>query len=133
MHRVQIQLTGEQAERLRERARQRRLSTAAVVREAVGAELRDPGGDQRPGPLPALPLVTIFVDTSALYPLMDGDDPDHDRAAVSAVLTARLRQLSVVDAVSFEVMRRAGVRAAFAFDDRFARFGFDLLPNQALV
>ena len=45
------------------------------------------------------------------------------------MLTARLPQLSGVDAVSFEVMRRAGVRAAFAFDDHFARFGFELLPN----
>jgi uncharacterized protein len=132
--------------------------------------------------------VTLFVDTSAIYALMDGDDPNHGDArkfwaeldpneplfthnyvvveasalvqrrlgiealqdlvdelllpittlfvertihdaAVSAVLTARLRQLSVVDAVSFEVMRRAGVRTAFAFDDHFARFGFELLPT----
>jgi uncharacterized protein len=132
--------------------------------------------------------VTLFVDTSALYALMDGDDPRHGEArqfwteldpeepllthnyvvveasalvqrrlgiealqdlvdklmlpistifvepavhhaAVSAVLAARQRQLGVVDAVSFEVMRRAGVRAAFAFDDHFSRFGFETLPN----
>ena len=132
--------------------------------------------------------MTLFVDTSALYALMDRDDLNHDAArrfwaeldpndplithnyvlvetselvqrrlgfealqtlvdvlmlpittllveravhdaAVSAVLTARLRQLSVVDTVSFEVMRRAGVRAAFAFDDHFARFGFEVRPN----
>jgi len=132
--------------------------------------------------------VTLFVDTSALYALMDGDDPNHDGArrfwsdldpnesllthnyvvvetsalvqrrlgiealqslvdelmlpittlfveravhdaAMSAVLAARLRQLSVVDAVSFEVMRRAGIRTAFAFDQHFARFGFELRPN----
>jgi predicted nucleic acid-binding protein len=132
--------------------------------------------------------VTLFVDTSALYALMDGDDPRHGDAqrfwaaldpnesllthnyvvleasalvqrrlgiealqalvdelmlpistlfveravhdaAVSAVLAARLRQLSLVDAVSFEVMRRAGVRTAFAFDEHFTRFGFELQPN----
>jgi predicted nucleic acid-binding protein len=132
--------------------------------------------------------VTLFVDTSALYALLDGDDPRHGDAqrfwaaldpnepllthdyvvvetsalvqrrlgiealqalidelmlpistlfveravhdaAVSAVLTARLRQLSLVDAVSFEVMRRAGVRKAFAFGEHFARFGFELQPN----
>jgi hypothetical protein len=41
MERMQIQFTGEQAQRLRERARQRRTSAAAVVREAVDAVLRD--------------------------------------------------------------------------------------------
>jgi len=44
MKRMQIQLTAEQAERLRERARQRRMSTAAVVREAVDAALSDLSG-----------------------------------------------------------------------------------------
>lgn len=44
MERMQIQLTGEQAERLRERARQRKMSTAALVREAVDAALRDLSG-----------------------------------------------------------------------------------------
>lgn len=41
MQRMQIQLTSEQADGLRELARQRRLSTAAVVREAVDSVLRD--------------------------------------------------------------------------------------------
>jgi predicted nucleic acid-binding protein len=31
--------------------------------------------------------------------------------------------------VSFEVMRTAGIQAAFAFDDHFARFGFDTQPG----
>lgn len=44
MERVQIQLTSEQAERLRQLARQRKLSTAAVVREAVDSVLRDLAG-----------------------------------------------------------------------------------------
>jgi hypothetical protein len=44
MERLQIQLTGEQARRLRDRARQRRMSTAAVVREAVDRALRDLAG-----------------------------------------------------------------------------------------
>jgi len=132
--------------------------------------------------------VTLFVDTSALYALMDRDDLNHERArrfwielspdepllthdyvlvetsalvqrrlgiealqtlldeltlpistvfvdrvmhdaAVSGVLNARVRQVSLVDVVSFEVMRRAGVRAAFTFDDHFAQFGFELRPD----
>ena len=44
MERLQIQLTTEQAQRLRERAKQRRMSAAAVVREAVDAMLRDLSG-----------------------------------------------------------------------------------------
>jgi uncharacterized protein len=132
--------------------------------------------------------VTLFVDTSALYALMDRDDRNHERAtrfwstvsvaepllthnyvlvetsalvqrrlgvealrvlvdeltlpistvfvdravhaaAVTGVLAARLRQLSLVDMVSFEVMRTAGIQAAFAFGDHFARFGFDTQPG----
>lgn len=45
MHRMQIQLTTEQVDRLRERARQRRMSTAALVREAVDSALRDLSGN----------------------------------------------------------------------------------------
>ena len=41
MQRLQIQLTSEQADRLRDRARRRKMSTAAVVREIVDAALRD--------------------------------------------------------------------------------------------
>jgi predicted nucleic acid-binding protein len=36
----------------------------------------------------------------------------------------RDRLLSLTDAVSFEVMRREGLREAFAFDDDFERVGF---------
>jgi hypothetical protein len=49
MERLQIQLTSEQAHRLRDRARQRRMSTAAVVREAVDSALRDLSGGSSSG------------------------------------------------------------------------------------
>lgn len=48
--------------------------------------------------------------------------------AVSAHLVADRRTLSLVDCVSFEVMRRTGVRKAFAFDRHFKNYGFDLNP-----
>jgi hypothetical protein len=41
MERVQIQLTSAQANRLREQARQRGISVAALVREAVDVAFRD--------------------------------------------------------------------------------------------
>jgi gamma-glutamyl:cysteine ligase YbdK (ATP-grasp superfamily) len=49
MERLQIQLTSEQAHRLRERARQQKMSTAAVVREAVDSALRDLSGGSSGG------------------------------------------------------------------------------------
>ena len=46
MIRMQIQLTDEQAAALRRRANARRISMAAVVREAVDRELAADGGQQ---------------------------------------------------------------------------------------
>ena len=50
---------------------------------------------------------------------------DVHEAAVSAHLTAGRRALSLVDCTSFEVMRRTGVRTAFAFDPHFTEFGYE--------
>jgi len=125
--------------------------------------------------------VTVFVDTSALFALLDADDQRHQEAAMvfaalvgsadlvthnyvhveSIALTARrlgadathallddllpsIRTVwvdktlhgaalaafregpsaSLVDHVSFELMRQAGITAAFAFDADFAARGF---------
>ncbi len=51
----------------------------------------------------------------------------HD-AAVAAFIAAGSRAVSLVDRVSFEVMRREGVDAAFAFDADFVRSGFRTVP-----
>ena len=51
----------------------------------------------------------IFVDTSAL-------------------LTANRRQLSLVDCISFEMMRRLEIKTAFTHDRDFAERGFECLP-----
>jgi predicted nucleic acid-binding protein len=88
------------------------VETSALVQRRLGIEALRVLVDEL-----TLPISTVFVDRTV-----------HD-AAVSGVLAAQLRQLSLVDMVSFEVMRRAGIRTAFAFDDHFARFGFDVQPN----
>ncbi len=51
-------------------------------------------------------------------------ESDH-LASVSALLTAGRRQLSLVDCVSFTVMRQLQIRRAFAFDSDFADQGFE--------
>lgn len=50
----------------------------------------------------------------------------HDRA-LAATIAAALRDVSLVDRVSFELMRHLGIRRAFAFDDDFERAGFELV------
>jgi predicted nucleic acid-binding protein len=40
------------------------------------------------------------------------------------------RTLSLVDCVSFEVMRRTGIRKAFAFDRHFQDYGYEIYPSE---
>ncbi len=52
---------------------------------------------------------------------------DIHEAAVAAHLAAGRRALSLVDCASFEIMRRTGVRMAFALDPHFREFGYETL------
>ena len=129
--------------------------------------------------------MSVFVDTSALYAILDADDQNHEpakrartdlvsqgteiictsyilietfalaqhrlgmeavkvlqedmspvlhvewidegthHAGITALLIAARRELSLVDCVSFDVMRRLGLKAAFTFDAHFAEQGFE--------
>lgn len=53
-------------------------------------------------------------------------------AAVSTQLMAGSRTLSLVDCVSFEVMRRIGVLKAFTFDRYFRDYGYEIYPNSKI-
>jgi uncharacterized protein len=55
-------------------------------------------------------------------------DLDMHRAGVSALLAASRRNLSLVDCVSFEVMRTLGIKAGFTFDPHFREQGFSINP-----
>jgi predicted nucleic acid-binding protein len=55
-------------------------------------------------------------------------DAELHSAALTALITAVRRQLSLVDCTSFETMRRLNVRRAFTFDDHFAEQGFEVVP-----
>lgn len=52
----------------------------------------------------------------------------HDRA-IAACLATGSRGLSLVDCISFDLMRLRGVDRAFAFDADFKAQGFRLLPD----
>jgi uncharacterized protein len=104
-----------------------------------------------------MPLPAVFVDTSAIYALLDRSDANHARwplamdavrrllddllpvlrlhfvgqelhgAATAALLASGSPDVSLVDRVSFELMRRSGITEAFAFDRHFQEQGFTLL------
>jgi predicted nucleic acid-binding protein len=50
------------------------------------------------------------------------------RSGISALLSASRRNVSLVDCVSFEMMRTLEIRTAFAFDPHFKEQGFHILP-----
>ena len=52
---------------------------------------------------------------------------DLHQAAVEALIASGSRSVSLVDRVSFALMRRRGLRIAFAFDDDFTGEGFNPL------
>jgi predicted nucleic acid-binding protein len=54
--------------------------------------------------------------------------PELHRAGMAALLSAGRRGLSLVDCVSFEMMRDLGIKAAFTFDVHFKEQGFDIVP-----
>jgi predicted nucleic acid-binding protein len=58
------------------------------------------------------------------------DAEDHARA-VDGLLTANRRDLSLVDCMSFHIMRRHDIQTAFAFDGHFEEQGFTTLPATA--
>jgi len=65
-----------------------------------------------------LPLVDLYeVDTPLLL------------TAVDTWVAARRGDLSLVDVVSFLVMRREGITRAFTLDPHFAEQGFECLPR----
>lgn len=67
---------------------------------------------------------------SDVIPLLDVGwvDPELHADAVTTHLRALRRRSSLVDHVSFELMRRRGLRVALALDRDFETEGFELLP-----
>ena len=55
------------------------------------------------------------------------DEQLHNQA-VSSLLVANRRQLSLVDCTSFQIMRHLGISRVFAFDAHFKEQGFEVIP-----
>jgi predicted nucleic acid-binding protein len=85
------------------------VETTALVQRRLGAEAVRDLHDRL-----LRPVSIVWIDKAT-----------HD-AAVSALLAGG--PTTLVDLVSFEVMRRLEIETAFAFDRDFARQGFALVP-----
>src|SRR4051812_15287384 len=86
------------------------LESSALVRSRLGA----------------VAMQSLFEDVLPVVEVVFVDEPMH-RAAVAACL-ANPGGPSLVDRVSYLVMRHRGVRRAFAFDKDFERAGFETVP-----
>jgi predicted nucleic acid-binding protein len=64
-----------------------------------------------------LPVVEIVWVEEAIHQL-----------AMSALLAANRRRLSLVDCTSFEIIRQRGYEAVFTFDPHFHEQGFSTIP-----
>ena len=53
---------------------------------------------------------------------------DLHRLGIASLLSAGKRKLSLVDCVSFEIMRQLGLNRVFAFDSHFRGQGFETIP-----
>ncbi|MCK5804131.1 MAG: type II toxin-antitoxin system VapC family toxin [Lentisphaeria bacterium] len=97
------------------------LTTSYVVLETTAILQRRIGMDAVRAFVDAvLPPVDVFPVDSKLH-----------SAALSHLLVANRRELSLVDCCSFEIMRNLGVRTAFAFDKHFSEQGFQLCVDMS--
>ena len=83
------------------------VETSALLQNRLGMEAIRAFHDEM------LPLINIEFVASGTH-----------RSGVAALLSASRRDLSLVDCVSFEVMRASGINTVFAFDKHFKEQGF---------
>jgi len=75
-----------------------------------------------------LPTTRRFLEEIVPALGMHWVDEEVHASAVSALLVSARRNLSFVDCVCFEVMRRHDIRRAFTFDQHFRERGFECVP-----
>jgi predicted nucleic acid-binding protein len=75
-----------------------------------------------------LQAIKVFQeDIVPLFSIRWVDSAIHS-AATDALLTANRKKLSLVDCISFEVMRHTAIKCVFTFDTHFKQQGFDCIP-----
>jgi predicted nucleic acid-binding protein len=72
--------------------------------------------------------VRAFQEDVTPFLIVEWVSLEQHQAAVTALLIAGRRSLSLVDCASFEAMRRLGITTAFTFDQHFKEQGFTCLP-----
>jgi predicted nucleic acid-binding protein len=75
-----------------------------------------------------IPAVRTFQEDIMPVLNIEWVDESVHQVGVASVLAAARRELSLVDCVSFEIMRRLGIKTAFAFDRHFDQMGTVRLP-----
>lgn len=65
-----------------------------------------------------------------IIPVLEIDwvDENGHQAGTAGVLSAGRKKLSLVDCVSFNTMRRLGIKGVFTFDRHFRKQGFKSIP-----
>ncbi len=82
-----------------------------------------------------LGLESVRVFQEDILPLINIEwiDKAVHEAGISALLTASRKKLSLVDCISFEVMRNMGIRKVFAFDPHFEEQGFVSISSSETI
>ncbi len=75
-----------------------------------------------------LTVLRTFQNNAVPFLIIEWLTLEHHESAITAVLAANRRHLSLVDCASFGTMQRFGIRAVFAFDPHFAEQGFEVVP-----
>ena len=65
-----------------------------------------------------------------VFPLLSLEfiTPETHRLGTAALFSSSKRRLSLVDCISFEVMRENGIRTVFSLDPQFKEQGFEVVP-----
>jgi len=75
-----------------------------------------------------IPAVRVFQEDIMPVLNIEWVDESLHQVGIASVLAAARRELSLVDCVSFEIMRRLGIKTAFVFNHHFDEQGFECLP-----
>ena len=75
-----------------------------------------------------IPAVRVFQEDIMPVLNIEWVDESLHQVGIASVLAAVRRELSLVDCVSFEIMRRSGIKTAFVFNHHFDEQGFECLP-----